>query len=149
MLGLPLWAVREVLSGETASSVPAAPPHVAGAINVRGEPLTLVQIDDWIGARRRPHQSGDQILVLECEGVRAGLVVDRVRDIGQCERPLAELAEIGRAAGPLTAREWTSNAMTVAVLDPRELVAVLLRLTRAAFESFANGKGAAAGDGER
>lgn len=152
-LGLPVWAVREVLSGETASSVPCAPPNVAGAINVRGEPLALVQIDDWIGARRRPHQAADQILVLECDGLRAGLVVDRVHGIGQCERPLEELAAIAAWPGPLTPREWVASEAAIAVLDPHQLVAALVQSARAAFAGFSSrkvgGAGASAPTGER
>jgi purine-binding chemotaxis protein CheW len=147
-LGLPVWAVREVLGGETVSPVPCAPPELAGAINVRGEPLALVQIDDWIGARFRPRLTAEQILVFECDELQAGLIVDRVHDIRQCERRLAELPVLHGWPGPLAPREWTRGGVTVAILDPHQLVDALVRSTTAALRLASGGAGAEARPGE-
>jgi purine-binding chemotaxis protein CheW len=134
-LALPVWAVREVIGGETVSPVPCAPAEIAGAINLRGEPLVLVQIDDWIGARFRPCGTADHILVLECGDVQAGLLVDRVCEVCPCDRPLGDLPPLGgshRWPGPLAPREWARAGFAVAVVDPHELAAALVEVARAA-----------------
>ncbi len=134
LLGIPVSAVREVLSGELPTPVPLAPAHLAGLVNVRGEPLPLVQIDGWIGAVPRRYRAGNQILVIESNGLRLGLVVDRVHDI----RPGAESPAPASGGldgrSPIGFRYQTSAAGPVAIIDPAELADTAVALARATFE---------------
>jgi chemotaxis signal transduction protein len=125
-------AVREALNGEEATPIPQAPAHLPGAVNVRGEPLTLLQIDEWIGVRPRPYRPAHQILVLEAMGTRVGLIVDRVYDIRPLGKGLDELPA-RRGLGPLGLRSWAGGGDEVVVLDAAEIVARAVALAEERF----------------
>jgi purine-binding chemotaxis protein CheW len=121
LFAIAVVAVREAINGEEASPIPQAPPHMPGAVNVRGDPLTLLLIDEWIGVRRRPYRPTHQILVVEANGVRVGVVVDRVRDIRLLGVPIRDLPRAdGR--GPLGLRTWKDGDEEIVVLDAGEVV---------------------------
>lgn len=75
--GCPLDAVREVLPSGPTARLPGAPPHVLGLLNVRGRPLTVLdlarRLDPAAGAASGP------VLVVEADGRAAGCRVDAVR----------------------------------------------------------------------
>jgi chemotaxis signal transduction protein len=124
--------VREAINGEDASLIPQAPPHLPGSVNVRGEPLTLLQIDDWIGVRHRPYRPSHQILVMEARGVRVGLVVDRVHDIRLLGVSLHDLPS-SEGPGPLTLRSWKDAEQEIVVLDAVEIVERAAALARESY----------------
>jgi chemotaxis signal transduction protein len=132
LFAIAVAAVREAINGEEASLIPQAPPHLPGAVNVRGEPLTLLQIDEWIGVRRRPYRPSHQILVMEAKGVRVGLVVDRVHDIRLLGIALRDLPS-SEGPGPLTLRSWRDGEQPVVVLDAVEIVERAAALARESY----------------
>ena len=132
LLGLPVSAVREVLPGEPATPVPLAPAHVAGVISLRGEPLSLVQIDQWIGTPGRRCRASDQILVIETNRTRIGVVVDCVFGVekGVSEEGAAE------TMGPLVFRHAANSRGALLILDPVTLVDAAVSLAHAGLQSL-------------
>lgn len=145
-LAVPVSAAREVLNGEEATPVPRAPSHVAGAVNARGEPLSLVRIDEWIGVHPHAYTPNDQILVIESDGVRIGLVVDRVHGI---ESPGETIAPATAAAGelPIEIRVCRVGDAEVTVLHAAELVRRSVALAEGAFRRLRGDEAAPAADG--
>lgn len=74
--------VREVISLGFVTSVPTAPPGIAGAFNLRGH---LVPVLDIAALARAGHgaspRQGDSALLVEIDGVAAALRVDKVEEV--------------------------------------------------------------------
>jgi purine-binding chemotaxis protein CheW len=145
-LAVPVSAAREVLNGEEATPVPRAPSHVAGAVNARGEPLSLVRIDEWVGVHPRAYAPSDQIVVIESDGVRIGLVVDRVHGI---ESPGETIATAPAVAGEpsVETRVCRVGDAEVAVLHAGELVRRSVALAEGVFRRLRGDEAAPAADG--
>ena len=79
---LELRWVREVISLGFVTSVPTAPPGIAGAFNLRGH---LVPVLDIAALARAGHgaspRQGDSALLVEIDGVGAALRVDKVEEV--------------------------------------------------------------------
>ena len=89
LFGFPLEWVREFASLGALTPVPGCPASVVGLMNLRGEVLSLLdvrpalQLPDWTreAAQGDSAPKEDQVVVVECEGWRVGLLVDEVIDI--------------------------------------------------------------------
>lgn len=80
--GLDLSVVREFSLLRTVTPVPWCPPHIIGLMNLRGETLTLVDISMALGlAPVAVKNATSRVVVVQCEGLRLGIVVDEVLDI--------------------------------------------------------------------
>ena len=133
-LALPASAVRRVLSGGTLTRLPCAPAHVVGLVSDRGAALPVVCIDPWLDAPVRACQSGEPVLVLECAGLRFGVVVDRVGGVGWL--PVRDdTTGAGPAApgGPVVHPEAPAEGGPVSLLDPVALAAAAIAAADAAF----------------
>jgi len=93
-LALSAGAVRRVLSGGTLTRVPGAPAQLVGLVDDRGTALPVVRLDDWLGLLPRACTSGDAVVVVESDGLRFGVLVDRVEGVAL----LAEAMPAGEAA---------------------------------------------------
>jgi chemotaxis signal transduction protein len=119
-LALPAGAVRRVLSSGPVMPVPAVPAHVVGLVSDRGVPLPVVSVDAWIDQPARACRPGDPVLVLECDGLRFGLVVDRFAGV---RRLPAAAAGAAAGARPVVQSEIPAEGGPVALLDPEALAA--------------------------
>lgn len=136
-LALPAVAVRRVLSGGTLTPLPCAPAHVVGLVSDRGAPLPVVCLDPWLGEPVRACRSGQPVLVLECGGLRFGVVVDRVGGVGWL--PASAEAGEGGDAGLVVGAARAAEGGAVSVLDPAALASAAIAAADAA---FAGGGGA-------
>ena len=131
-LALPASALRRVLSGGTLTPLPCVPPHVVGLVSDRGAPLPVVCIDPWIGEPVRACRSGEPVLVLECGGLRFGVVVDRVGGVGWL--PALDCTPADTAAsGPVVGAAQPAEGGPVSLLDPAALASAVVTATDAAF----------------
>ncbi len=128
--GVPVRAVREVLTGETATPVPRAPAHIAGVVNLRGEPLPLLLVDEWIGVPSRRYRPADQILVVESSRMRVGIVVDRVLDV---LRRAGVASDDGWFAGDAAEDVEQRGGGKVSLLDPDGIIRAAVSSTTAGF----------------
>ena len=123
--GLELSVVREFASLRTITPIPRAPSHILGLINLRGETLPLVDaclplglppVDIAGESGTRAH-----VVVIECGGVRAGLVVNAVLDVRRA--PMAELrAHTARDERDPLRATWMDTDGLLGVLDAARLV---------------------------
>lgn len=91
-----LGSVREIIPVQTATSLPGAPGHVRGLINLRG---TIVTVIDATMCEYGVAAGGSATSILLIErGTRvAGVVVDEVHDIGFLDKdiPIDALLDLG------------------------------------------------------
>jgi chemotaxis signal transduction protein len=101
-LALPAYAVRRVLKGGTMTRVSDAPAHFVGLADDRGRALPVLCVDPWLGLEHRPWASGDSVVVMESDGVRFGVLVDRVDGVGILIQSTADpqLAEAASEVAP-------------------------------------------------
>ena len=130
-LALPASALRRVLSGGTLTPLPCVPAHLVGLVSDRGAPLPVVCIDAWIGEPVRTCRSGEPVLVLECGGLRFGVVVDRVGGVGWL--PALDSTADAAASGPMVGAAQPAEGGPVSLLDPAALASALVTATDAAF----------------
>lgn len=78
---LDVMAVREIRGWSAITPIPLSPPHVLGAINVRGTVLPIVDLASRLGLPSAEPTARNAIVVVESGSRIAGLVVDGVTDI--------------------------------------------------------------------
>jgi len=75
---LPAGRVREVLRAAALTGVPQAPAALLGLLQLRGEPVPVLDLGARVGLGARPLAARDHIVVVETsEGRTVGLRVDR------------------------------------------------------------------------
>ena len=91
--GLALDSVREFCRVGVVTPVPCCPPHVLGQMNLRGDLLTLLDLRAPLGLAPRTFLSppkpdasttppaSEMAVVVEVGGIRAGVVVEDVREV--------------------------------------------------------------------
>ena len=131
-LALPASAVRRVLSGGTLTPLPCAPAHVVGLVSDRGAPLPVVCVDPWIDEPVRACRSGEPVLVLECGGLRFGVIVDRVGGVGWLPAHDTSAADPS-APAPVVSAARPADGGPVSVIDPVALAAAVVAAADAAF----------------
>jgi purine-binding chemotaxis protein CheW len=140
-LAVPVTAAREVLTGEVATPVPQAPRHLIGVLNLRGEILPLVQVDEWLGLPPKAFGLLDQVLVVESLDVQIGLIVDRVRDIRLIETADIQPIENGDPQRLFRGYWWSPGGL-VSLLDTERLVEEAVSLAAQSFREMQSALGA-------
>lgn len=74
----PLGEVIEILAYPGVSKVPGAKSWVRGIANVRGNLLPIMDLNDYLKSRAAVPSRLTRVLVIDCNGVLSGLVVDEV-----------------------------------------------------------------------
>lgn len=74
----PMGQVTEIMTLPGLSRVPGAKPWVLGIANVRGNLLPVMDLDGYLYGRKTPLNKKSRIMVMNHQGVQAGLLVDQV-----------------------------------------------------------------------
>lgn len=117
MFGFDLRWVREFAACPAVTPVPGAPQELLGLVNLRGEVVPLLDLRPGLGLQSG-EIAGGQIMFVECEGSRLGLLVEEVLDVfapseGELLPPPAASGVKGEA---VRAAVYYGDA-TLAVLD--------------------------------
>lgn len=78
MVVAPLEQVKEILTSATISRIPGAKEWVKGVSNVRGNLLPILDLPGFLWGSISKMTRHSRILVIQHQGIRAGLVVDEV-----------------------------------------------------------------------
>ena len=89
---LPMRTVREVLRWVVPTPIPGTPPTLLGVIHHRGAVLPIVDIRSLLQLPRPLVTRNTRLIVVEHEGLSAGIVVDVVADIIQVDTAAIESA---------------------------------------------------------
>lgn len=81
MCGVPVLAVREVITNSKIVRVPLAPPEIAGNINLRGRIVTTIDTRRRLGLGPAPDTADRVALVAEHEGSLYALLIDQVQEV--------------------------------------------------------------------
>lgn len=85
--GIDVSHVRELLVTQTITPLPDAPVKILGAVDVRGTPLPVVDLQAWLGVPATASSHEPQILIVDVAAGSnrrpLGILVSRVRDVDQ------------------------------------------------------------------
>ena len=125
-----LGAVREVLGGKLATSVPQAPPALVGVVELHGDVLPVLQLSTLTGIAARPYTPVDAIVVLSSRDVRIGIAVDRVLPVRTIDP-----ASLTTSRNDLYKGWYAGTTPPIAVLNADALVAHAVRTVVAHLKS--------------
>lgn len=106
---LELRWVREIFTLAALTPVPTAPPILDGVVNFKGAIVPVLSLSVALGAARRAVQPGDALVLIDVDGTRAALAVDRIDAVTALTPRGDELVD--------------GDGATVPLLDPGALVA--------------------------
>lgn len=81
--GVDIACVNTVLTPQPITPVPNVPEHVQGVMNLRGRILPVIDLRTRFGlpALSSEKQKSSRIVIMDVEGVTAGLIVDSVSEV--------------------------------------------------------------------
>lgn len=107
-VAFPLRHVHEVLPAAETTRLAHAPAVVRGVLNLRGEPLPVLDLRTRLGLPGRDAELDDHVLVCRVRDRRVGVWVDRAQDVDTL---------CGSSLAPLPADSPTRHLAGVALLD--------------------------------
>ena len=81
LFGLPIQRVQDVFVPERLTRVPLAPPEIAGVLNLRGRIVTLIDMRDRLGLKKRGNNGPAMAIGVELGGESYGLLIDSVGEV--------------------------------------------------------------------
>lgn len=116
---------REVVVFDEYTIVPLAPAHLLGVANLRGNIMPVVDIRPLLGMT--PAAAGREVraLVVECDGVQAGLLIDGVLGLELLEGVATAEDREGGDSGDVIAGYVDREGGAVALLDVRALLGAM------------------------
>lgn len=81
LFGLPIQRVQDVFVPERLTRVPLAPPEIAGVLNLRGRIVTLIDMRDRLGLKKRVNNGPAMAIGVELGGESYGLLIDSVGEV--------------------------------------------------------------------
>lgn len=73
--------VIEIINNHTITTLPLVPPYIQGIINLRGQILPVVDIQQLMGKADSDCSDKTCIIVLDIDSVSLGIIVDSVRQV--------------------------------------------------------------------
>lgn len=97
-LAMPLDAVVEVLPAMASTPLPGAPSVVRGVVNLRGEPLALLDLRTRLGGAARDPRPDDHVVVCRVSDRVVGVWLDHVVGLEEIAvNDLVAVTEVARA----------------------------------------------------
>lgn len=79
--GIPISTVIEIIGMQKVAEVPEFPYYAKGIINLRGLIVPLIDVRLRIGYPEAPYTEKTCVIVVNCEGIDIGLIVDEVDEV--------------------------------------------------------------------
>lgn len=116
LCGVPVLAVREVITDSKIVRVPLAPPEIAGNINLRGRIVIAVDTRRRLGLEPAPDMAQRIALVADLNGELFALLIDQVQEV------LSLRAEMIEDTPPNLSSTWQQFSKGVFRLPERLMV---------------------------
>jgi len=81
VFGVDIAHIHTVITPQAITPVPQTPPYVKGVMNLRGRILPVIDLRARFGITGSGPDSGSRIVIVEVNGLSAGLVVDNVSEV--------------------------------------------------------------------
>jgi purine-binding chemotaxis protein CheW len=118
--GFDIMSVQEIIRLPKLAKVPRTPAYVDGIANLRGVILPVIDVRTRFGMERAAETDRTRVLVVDIDGVKTGLRVDRVKQVTRVQRSEIE-------APPAAIRGTTSDYLEgVVKLDQGQRIVMAL-----------------------
>jgi len=87
---VPILKVQEINNMKEITSIPNSPPFLAGAINLRGKVIPVVNLGMKFGLENTGVLEAAKIVIMDIRGVIMGIIVDSVSDVLRISRDVVE-----------------------------------------------------------
>ncbi len=118
MLGIPVYSVRDVLKSQNLARIPLSKPEVAGAINLRGRIVTVLDLRKRLGIKNRDSNAHVMHVVVEQDDELFSIMVDSVGDVLNLRTDQFEKSPVNLS------QQWKEVAASVCQLE-NELLVIL------------------------
>ena len=116
LCGVPVQSVRDILSEQTITRIPLAPPEIAGSLNLRGRIVTAIDLRRRLKLPPPPADQPRMSVVAEQGGELYALLVDQVSEV------LTLRAGAFERNPPTLPAEWATYSNGIYRLDGKLLV---------------------------
>ena len=89
--GFDIMSVQEIIRVPKMAKVPRTPAYVDGIANLRGVVLPIIDMRTRFGMERPKRPTRTRVLVVDIDGVKTGLRVDRVKQVTRVPREIEPL----------------------------------------------------------
>jgi purine-binding chemotaxis protein CheW len=124
LFGIDIANVREIVKMGPVTRVPLAPFHVIGVYNLRGRIITVIDLAKKLEVVPQGDEKKKRCIVVESQGEKIGLLVDRVHDVVRVEDSMVEKASSSLPEG--NCRFFTGvvrlEAGLIGILNPEKLL---------------------------
>ena len=79
--GVDVYQVKEIIRMQEITSMPKAPDYIEGIINLRGQIITVMNLEKKFGLKEAEITGKSRIVVTEVAGNTIGLIVDEVPEV--------------------------------------------------------------------
>jgi purine-binding chemotaxis protein CheW len=113
--------VSEVYPLQDLTPIPCTPAFVLGIVNVRGQLLPVIDLNEFLDLRKREETENARVIVLDADGIRLGVIADSivgVRAIATSQIQASLLTLTGRSAELLKG----VNGDHLAILDAAAII---------------------------
>nr|WP_239002789.1 chemotaxis protein CheW [Rhodovastum atsumiense] len=116
LCGVPVEAVRDVLSEQTITRIPLAPSEIAGSLNLRGRIVTAIDLHRRLGLPDAAPDAPRMSVVAEQGNELYALLVDQVSEV------LSLPADGFERIPPTLPQSWAAHALGIHRLQDRLMV---------------------------
>ena len=146
-------SVQEIIRQPQLSRIPLSPSYIEGIANLRGMILPIIDTRTRFGMARAEDTDRTRVLVVDVDGNKTGLRVDRVRQVTRVQRQQVEapppVIRAGMSAGYLAGVVKLDNGKRIILtLDPRAVCQVAEDQLRSKAAALRASEGEAAHGGE-
>jgi len=87
---LPAEKIIEIVQLPALTLLEKAPDYIAGLLNIRGSIISVIDLSMILGFKRKTYSAESQILILNADGKKIGIIIDSVKDVIQFDKKLLE-----------------------------------------------------------
>jgi len=80
---LPILETQEIMRMVNITRVPNTNYFVEGVINLRGNVIPVINLCARLGLEKKSHDQDTRIIVVDRDGQKVGMIVDRVQEVGR------------------------------------------------------------------
>jgi len=121
--GIEVEFVREIVRPTDVTTIPFAPEHVMGLMNLRGDVVTIVDFGKLLGVEKS-ESNNHKVLIIGNDELTFGLYVDNVREVVSVlpEEIKKELNVSSISSGEILKGIVERNGEFIQIIDIRKLI---------------------------
>ena len=124
LCGIDILKIQEINKLFELTPVPQAPKYVKGIANLRGQIVTIIDLDHKLGLSSTESSDKSRNIIVNSKGEHIGLLVERISDVVQADWEKVEMppANIGSVQGNFFKGVLKTENSLIGILDVEEVL---------------------------